>query len=473
MNRLNIIVLYQHNIENTEIARFLGSHVETVNTWVNRFENEGSINDATRPGVKPTFPEGTSQKVIAFFCQFKTLPGYVRWTLSSACQYFQENPEILALDEGNTISRASIGRMLNAHALKPHRYSYFLQLTDPDFFTKMEHIIGVYGRVKENLFCFDECTGIQALEQIAPPMPVGPKRPEYREVEYIRHGSVSVFSILEVSSGNVFTEVIEDHTATTVIGVFKRHVNTVSNTEVLNYICDNYSSHSTMEVCEAVGHLCDVVLPEDLSTVEKRRAWLGSTNKRIIFHFLPFHGSWLNLIENWFGIMKKNCLESSARSKEEKAQSIIDFTNTWNEQYAHPFNWTYTGDNLRGKTVRKLILWLYEEPNIMTAKFLGKQLKLMISLIDKDWNKVSSDDWKRLAAAVEEKQEYFDSIIEKIDKNTFKDIKAKTPEKREAKIADKIQEAKKSLLDRISNFKSKISTALSGVLNCEKELVNQ
>ena len=473
MTRLSIVILGQHNLENTKIARFLGCHEETVVTWINRFGNENSINDAARSSKQTTFPEGTSQKVIAFFCQFETLPGYVRWTLSAAFKYFQENPEILGLGKGKTISRASIHRMLNAHALKPHRYSYFLQLTDPDFFTKMEHIIGVYASVKENLFCFDECTGIQALEQIAPPIPVGPKRPEYREPEYIRHGSVSVFSVLEVSSGQVFTEVIEDHTAATVIEVFKRHVKTASSTGVLNYICDNYSSHSTIEVCEAVCNLCDATLPEDLSTVEKRRAWLGSTDKRIVLHFLPFHGSWLNLIENWFGIMKKNCLDSSVCSKQEKTQNIIDFTKTWNEKYAHPFSWTYTGDDLRGKTVRKLIRWLYEEPSIMTAKFLGKQLKLMDSLIDEGWNKVSNSDWERLASAVDEKQEYFDSIIKKIDANTFKNIKAKTSEKREAKVENKIQEAKQSLLDRISNFKSKIGAALAGVLNCEKELVNQ
>jgi len=429
-----------------------------------------------RPGKERKFPEGTDQKVIGFFCQFKKLPGYVRWTLSTACKYFQENPEILGLGEGKTISEASIHRILNAHALKPHRYRYFLQLTDPDFFTKMEHIIFVYGSVKKNLFCFDECTGIQSLENIAPPMPAGPKRPEYREPEYIRHDSLSVFSVLEVSSGEVFTEIIDDHTAATIIEVLKRHVRqvkTASSTDVLNYICDNYGSHSTMEVCEAVGGICGVDLPEDLSTtVEKRRAWLGSTSKRIVFHFLPFHGSWLNLIENWFGIMKKNCLDSSVHSKEEKAQNIIDFTETWNDNYAHPFDWSYTGEDLREKTVRKITRWLYEEPSIMTAKFLGKQLKLMIHLIDEGWNKVPDSDWERLASAVEEKQEYFNSIIEKIDDNTFKDIKAKTPEKRAAKIANKIQEAKQLLLDRIRDFKSKICAALAGVLNCEKELAN-
>jgi hypothetical protein len=109
--------------------------------------------------------------------------------------------------------------------------------------------------VDTNLFCFDECTGIQALGSAAPKVPVGLNQVEYREVEYIRHDTVSVFSVLEVNTGKVFTKVIDDHTAPTIIAVFNQHVATASATatETLHYIGDNYRSHSTMEVCEAVG----------------------------------------------------------------------------------------------------------------------------------------------------------------------------------------------------------------------------
>jgi len=467
-NRLSIMVLCEHNIENAQMASFLGCHIQTVRTWVGRFRNEDCIDDRARPGAKRKFYEETNQRVIAFFCQFQTLPGYVRWTLSTACQHFKDNPEFLGEDVA--ISRASIHRLLGAHALKPHRFRYFLQLSDPDFFTKMEHIIEVYASVAKNLFCFDECTGIQALEHIAPPVPVGPNCPEYREVEYIRHGSVSVFSVLEVSTGQVFTEVIDDHTSATIVEVLKRHVSTVGPTETLHYLCDNYASHSTIEVCEAVGELCGVDVPK-LPSVEDRRKWLGCTDKPIVFHFLPFHGSWLNLIENWFGIMKKNCLNGcSVRSKEELSQNIMDFNNTWNQQYAHPFKWTYDGEDLRGKTVRKITYWLQEESSLMTGKFLGKQLALMTNLIHNDWDKVPEHNWSRLGSAIEGKQEYLSSVVESIDFNTFKDTKAKTPEEREIKIANKIEEAKQVLRERISSFKTLIDTTLANMLNCEKEV---
>jgi transposase len=438
---------------------------------VGRINDDTPITDKARAGAQPQFPTEITQRVIAFFCQFKTLPGYARWTLSTACQYFKQHPEILG--EGVTISRSSIHRLLGNHALKPHRFQYFLQLSDPNFFSKMEHIIEVYQSTPKNLFCFDECTGIQALESTAPMIPAGPNRAQYKEVEYIRHGAVSVFSVLEVSTGQVFTKVIEDHTASTIIEVFKQHVETANATETLHYICDNYSSHSTVEVCKAVGVLCGVDVPE-LITLDERRLWLGTSDKRIVFHFLPYHGSWLNLIENWFGIMKKNCLDGvSVRTKEAICKNITDFNDTWNEHYAHPYTWTYDGKNLRGKTVRKFTYWLREESSEMTGKFLKKQLDLMTKLIGDDRGLVTPGDWKRLGEVISTKQDYLEQVVESIDAQVYKNIKADTPEEKEIKIQKKIDQAKQILKDTIIGFKSIIDTAVIKMINGVKEVTIQ
>jgi transposase len=465
------MALCQHGVENVQIALFLGCHIQTVRTWVGRFHNDEPISDRDRPGPKPKFLEQTSQRIIAFFCQFKTLPGYARWTLSTACQYFKQNPEILG--EGVTISRSSIHRLLGAHALKPHRFQYFLPLSDPEFFSKMEHIIDVYQNTPKNLFCFDECTGIQALESAAPKVPVGPNQVEYREVEYVRHDTVSVFSVLEVNTGKVFTKVIEDHTASTIIEVFSQHVGTASATETLHYICDNYGSHSTMEVCNAVGKLCGVEVPP-LPSLEARRTWLGKTDKRIVFHFLPYHGSWLNLIENWFGIMKKNCLDGvSVQSKEALSTNIMDFTATWNNHYAHPYKWTYDGKNLRGKTVRKFTYWLREESSEMTGKFLKKQLNLMTNLISDDKGLVTVGDWENLTVVIEEKLDYLEHVVNSIDAQAYKTTKAKTPEERETKILRKIDQAKSLLREKIIGFKILIDTTVAKMINCTESLTIQ
>ena len=45
-----------------------------------------------------------------------------------------------------------------------------------------------------------------------------------------------------------------------------------------------------------------------LESGAQRRQRLESEDKRLVIHFLPFHASWLNLIEIWFRILKSKCL---------------------------------------------------------------------------------------------------------------------------------------------------------------------
>jgi len=43
--------------------------------------------------------------------------------------------------------------------------------------------------------CIDEMTGIQALERLAPDLPLRPGKVQRREFEYIRHGTQSLIAI--------------------------------------------------------------------------------------------------------------------------------------------------------------------------------------------------------------------------------------------------------------------------------------
>ena len=43
---------------------------------------------------------------------------------------------------------------------------------------------------------------------------------------------------------------------------------------------------------------CQVPCPseKELQDLEKRVQWLTAENKRIVIHFTPYHGSWLNQV---------------------------------------------------------------------------------------------------------------------------------------------------------------------------------
>jgi hypothetical protein len=68
-------------------------------------------------------------------------------------------------------------------------------------------------------------------------------------------------------------------------------------------------------------------------------AWLAR-NPRITLHFTPTSGSWLNLVEVFFGIITRQAIRrGSFDSVHELVDAIRRFIDGWNER-CEPFVWT-------------------------------------------------------------------------------------------------------------------------------------
>ena len=201
-------------------------------------------------------------------------------------------------------------KKISGFLLKPHLSKYFLHITDPDFFPKLEHLIPLYKNPSENLFCFDECPGIQILQRLVPDLITDEMRKRLEEFEYARNGTIDVFAFLQVKTGKVFAECRPNHQKETLIEVFEKHLKTLPKNEKIHYIMDNLASHSCYELCILIAKYSYIECPaeKNLNTAVKRREWLQCENKRIVFHYTPFHGSWLNMVEIWFGILNQKCL---------------------------------------------------------------------------------------------------------------------------------------------------------------------
>jgi putative transposase len=75
------------------------------------------------------------------------------------------------------------------------------------------------------------------------------------------------------------------------------------------------------------------------------RAWLA---KRPRYHllFTPTHGSWLNQVERWFGLLTQRQLKRGAhRSVAELKQAIAEFLEAHNDD-PKPFMWTKSADEI-------------------------------------------------------------------------------------------------------------------------------
>jgi len=407
--RAIIAALGIEGIEEQSIAIFTSVHPKTVHRWICRVEEGKPLTDIQRCGRPRRFSEAARLMTIAVYCQHTPpLPGVYRWSLRDAQKYFKEHFEAI----GKPISRSTIHRILLEHALRPHRRKYYLQITDPDFFPKMEHILECYSNLSRNLYCFDECTCIQALKRLTPNLPSGPHQPLFEDFDYRRNGTTDLLAFLSPATGKIYGQCTENHNRHTLCRVFSSHVRMHPSYSIIHYIMDNLSSHYHNDFCHTVAELSGVPYTP-LKTGPERRQWLQSQHKRIVIHFVPFHASWLNMVEIWFGILKSKCLKyDHFISVEQLREAIMTFIETWNEFYSHPFNWSYTGEGLHAKAVRRFCRLLSLETSQMDAKFLTSQLLLMSNLAENYISLIPPSDWRYLIDLAVKKDDYMTNIIE-------------------------------------------------------------
>jgi len=412
--RAQILVLNHNGIDKHQISGFVNRDLATIKRWIFRFQQTIELNDKKRPGCPAKFNEDVQFKTIYFYCKRNPLPGLSHFSLRDAEHYLRQHHEIL----GGTISHSTIGRILNSHSLKPHLNKYFLSITDPNFFPKMQHIISLYMNPPEYLFCFDECPGIQVLQRLAPHLQTETMRRRLEEFEYIRNGTIDVFGFLRVKSGKIFAECRADHRTETFLEIMDKHIKTLPENETIHYIMDNLASHASYDLCKFVSTYCKIQCPpvNVLDTALKRRQWLQSENKRVIIHYTPFHGSWLNMVEIWFGILNQKCLKESFASPDLMYNSIYSFVDQWNTLLAHPFKWSYDGKGLCQKAVVRFIKMLEISIEKMHITYMTKQILLMTNLIEAYREKVEFSIWLILYDLINSKFQQLHDIILRDDK---------------------------------------------------------
>jgi len=275
----------------------------------------------------------------------------------------------------------------------------------------MQHIIQLYLNQPQYLFCYDECPGIQAIMPLCPDLPVAENVPNYRDFLYTRNGTTDLMAFLNVKNGNVFGQCNDNHNRHTLISLFKQHVTRQPADAQLHYIMDNLNTHFHNDFCKVVAQLSNV----KYSPLEKgiqRREWLGKNDKRIVIHFTPFHGSWLNMVEIWFGILNQKCIKQGAFNSVEILQNtLLDFIDTWNRYFAHPFTWKYKGDGLYEKAISRFNKLLLLETAQMDISFLNKQLLLMANIARNYQTILQTKHWAQLRELIMLKKEYLQNVI--------------------------------------------------------------
>ena len=404
IERRAIITLHQQNVPLGTIAWFLRRHPTTIARWRDRFIQNHILDDRPRPGAKPKFDPAMKRQIFSFYTQTPPPPGCRRWTLRWAEAYYLADSHI-------KIDHCTIMRILHQYGFRPHKRIDFMHMIDPDFFPKTEHIISVYKAGYPYLFCFDECPCLQAITRDVPDLP-GQDGNLKIDTRYHRHGTTDLIAFMNYATGDIFHRCTSNHDTQTLIQVFTEHVRQQPVDVPLHYICDNLYPHFNDQFCQTVADLSGVTYPSQ-SCGKNRREWLQRDNKRIVIHFIPFHSSWLNMIESWFSVLKSHCLRHGwfdcvAALRDE----INRFTESWNKHFAHPFIFGYDGVGLQEAFIRRFTRLLDSKSPQVDCKFLTSQLLLANNVWADYHATVSEKYWDEFYAAFNNSQETILRTIE-------------------------------------------------------------
>ena len=251
-------------------------------------------------------------------------------------------------------SRSTIWRILDEIDLKPHKSVYWLNSHDPDFDTKAQDICGLYlnaqrfygeGRL---ILSSDEKTGMQALGRPHPTIEAQPGKPAKVEFDYIRHGTRCLLSTFCVPTGKVVWDLLPTRTSVDWAAHLRHVAGQFPNMKRTDWIVDNLNTHWSLDVCRLVAELCDLRIDEkQLRTGAQRRAFLTDESHKVVFHFTPIHGSWLNQVELFFGVLARRFLRRGVfGSMAEFEERLKAWLEKYNSQHAHPYQWTYAGKPL-------------------------------------------------------------------------------------------------------------------------------
>jgi transposase len=315
--RARVVLLAADGVANTAIAEQVGLSRPKVIGWRQRYERSGlkGLEDADRSGR----PRRIDHKMIVAET-LKPPPkklGVTHWS-----------SRLLA--ERLKVGNATVARAWRDYGVQPWRSETFKFSTDPELVAKVTDVVGLYLAPPDNaiVLCVDEKSQIQALDRTQPMLPMQPGLPERRTHDYVRHGTSTLFAALEIATGTVTAACKPRHRHQEFLAFLKQVARAYPDTD-LHLVMDNYATHKRPEI----------------------KAWLAA-NLRIHIHFTPTSGSWLNLVEVWFGIIERQAIRRATfRSVRDLNAKIRAFIDGWNDR-CHPFVWTKTPDQILKKANR-------------------------------------------------------------------------------------------------------------------------
>ena len=256
--------------------------------------------------------------------------------------------ELVRLTEHDSISRETVRRRLTENDLKPWRKDrWCIPHIDGEYVARMEDVLDLYAQApdpKRPVVCFDE-SPTQLIGEVRQPIQAVPGQRERYDCEYRRNGTVNLFIFLDAHRPWRKVKVTDRRTAED-FAICMRELSDVHFPEAdrIRVVLDNLSPHSS-------GALYQAFPP-----CEARRVL-----RRLEFHYVPKHASWLNMVEIEIGVLRGQCLDRRIATPERLVSEIAAWERQRNATRAQ-VKWMFTTEKARAKMGRA-----YPEPASIKA----------------------------------------------------------------------------------------------------------
>ena len=334
LKRAQILLAANAGASDDDIATNVGVGGSTVYRTKQRFvlgNLDAALSEEPRPGASRKLSGKEEALLVATACS-KPPQGRARWTLELLAG------ELVRLSEHASVSRETVRRRLAENHLKPWRKDMWcIPQVDGEYVARMEDVLDLYAEApdpKRPVVCFDE-SPTQLIGEVRQPIRAEPGQLERYDCEYKRNGTTNLFIFLDVHRPWRKVKVTDSRAAVDFAACMRELTDVhFPKADRIRVVLDNLSTHSA-------GALYQAFAP-----CEARRVL-----RRLEFHYVPKHASWLNMVEIEIGVLRSQCLDRRIATRECLASEIAAWERQRNASGAR-IKWMFTTAKARCKMGR-------------------------------------------------------------------------------------------------------------------------
>jgi transposase len=344
IKRAQILLAADAGASDEEIATSIGAGGSTVYRTKRRFVLGNlalALREEPRPGAERKLTGKEEALLVATACSSPP-EGRARWTLDLLAD------AMVRLTDHDSISRDTVRRRLAENEIKPWRKDMWcIPQVDAEYVARMEDVLDLYAEAPDPQYpviCFDE-SPTQLIGEVRQPIPAEPGQIERYDCEYKRNGTANLFVFLDAHRSWRHVKVTDRRAAVDFAACMREltdlHFPNAARTRV---VMDNLSTHSAAALYQA------------FPAYEARRIL-----RKLEFHYVPKHASWLNMVEIEIGVLRGQCLDRRIDSRERLESEISAWEHQRNASAAR-IQWMFTTEKARTKMGRA-----YPDPTVTPA----------------------------------------------------------------------------------------------------------